>query len=62
MLVTYDANGVYGHPDHIQAHRVAWQACEQGTQGLTKFYATAAPGSGSGHHGDRRHRVPRLRR
>src|SRR5215470_8376836 len=23
VLVTYDANGYYGHPDHIQAHRVA---------------------------------------
>src|SRR5262249_9042136 len=23
VLVTYDANGCYGHPDHIQAHRVA---------------------------------------
>ena len=23
VLVSYDANGFYGHPDHIQAHRVA---------------------------------------
>jgi N-acetyl-1-D-myo-inositol-2-amino-2-deoxy-alpha-D-glucopyranoside deacetylase len=23
VLVTYDENGGYGHPDHIQAHRVA---------------------------------------
>jgi N-acetyl-1-D-myo-inositol-2-amino-2-deoxy-alpha-D-glucopyranoside deacetylase len=23
VLVTYDHNGAYGHPDHIQAHRVA---------------------------------------
>src|SRR5215210_7359378 len=22
VLLTYDANGFYGHPDHIQAHRV----------------------------------------
>ncbi len=28
VLVTYDANGYYGHPDHIQAHRVAWRAFE----------------------------------
>jgi len=28
VLVTYDANGFYGHPDHIQAHRVAWRAFE----------------------------------
>src|SRR5262244_2048596 len=27
-IVTYDANGFYGHPDHIQAHRVAWRARE----------------------------------
>jgi len=52
VLVTYDANGFYGHPDHIQAHRVAWRAFElAGTDGLTgvgglaKFYATAAPES-----------------
>ena len=44
VLVTYDANGFYGHPDHIQAHRVAWRAFEQaGGYGLTTFYATAAP-------------------
>lgn len=23
VMVTYDANGLYGHPDHINAHRVA---------------------------------------
>ncbi len=47
VLVTYDANGFYGHPDHIQAHRVAWRAFEQaGGYGLAKFYATAAPDSG----------------
>ncbi len=27
VLVTYDENGGYGHPDHIQAHRVAMAAC-----------------------------------
>ena len=43
VLVTYDANGFYGHPDHIQAHRVAWHAFQQaGDYGLAKFYATAA--------------------
>ena len=26
MLVTYDEFGGYGHPDHIQAHRVATYA------------------------------------
>ncbi|MFD7625055.1 N-acetyl-1-D-myo-inositol-2-amino-2-deoxy-alpha-D-glucopyranoside deacetylase [Streptomyces sp. NPDC059851] len=28
VLVTYDPNGGYGHPDHIQAHRVAMRAVE----------------------------------
>jgi N-acetyl-1-D-myo-inositol-2-amino-2-deoxy-alpha-D-glucopyranoside deacetylase len=50
VLVTYDANGFYGHPDHIQAHRVAWPAFQRAQQaggdGLAKFYATAAPDSG----------------
>jgi N-acetyl-1-D-myo-inositol-2-amino-2-deoxy-alpha-D-glucopyranoside deacetylase len=46
VLVTYDANGFYGHPDHIQAHRVARRAFEQaGDYGLVRFYATAAPDS-----------------
>src|SRR3954449_11799941 len=26
VVVTYDENGAYGHPDHIQAHRVAMGA------------------------------------
>lgn len=29
VLVTYDENGGYGHPDHIQAHRVTVQAFEK---------------------------------
>jgi N-acetyl-1-D-myo-inositol-2-amino-2-deoxy-alpha-D-glucopyranoside deacetylase len=42
-LLTYDANGAYGHPDHIQAHRVAWRACElAGPDTPAKVYATAA--------------------
>jgi len=28
VLVTYDENGGYGHPDHIQAHRVAMRGFE----------------------------------
>ena len=28
LLVTYDDNGVYGHPDHIQVHRVGVRAAE----------------------------------
>jgi LmbE family N-acetylglucosaminyl deacetylase len=28
VVVTYDANGFYGHPDHIQAHRITIAALE----------------------------------
>jgi LmbE family N-acetylglucosaminyl deacetylase len=28
VLTIYDANGVYGHPDHIQVHRVGLRAAE----------------------------------
>jgi N-acetyl-1-D-myo-inositol-2-amino-2-deoxy-alpha-D-glucopyranoside deacetylase len=46
VVVTYDANGFYGHPDHIQAHRVAWRAWElAGGAQTAKFYATAMPQS-----------------
>ena len=45
VLVTYDANGFYGHPDHIQAHRVAWRAFEMSDGLVRKFYATAVPKS-----------------
>ena len=27
-FVTYDEWGIYGHPDHVQAHRVGARACE----------------------------------
>jgi N-acetyl-1-D-myo-inositol-2-amino-2-deoxy-alpha-D-glucopyranoside deacetylase len=29
VVVTYDENGGYGHPDHIQAHRVAMRGVER---------------------------------
>jgi len=45
VLVTYDANGFYGHPDHIQAHRVASRAFELADGLVSKFYATAVPKS-----------------
>jgi N-acetyl-1-D-myo-inositol-2-amino-2-deoxy-alpha-D-glucopyranoside deacetylase len=45
VLVTYDANGFYGHPDHIQAHRVARRAFELAEGLVRKFYATAVPRS-----------------
>src|SRR5204862_4646138 len=28
VMVTYDDNGFYGHPDHINAHRIAVRAYE----------------------------------
>jgi N-acetyl-1-D-myo-inositol-2-amino-2-deoxy-alpha-D-glucopyranoside deacetylase len=43
VMVTYDANGYYGHPDHVQAHRVAWRAFIQAGGLVRKFYATAMP-------------------
>ncbi len=45
VMVTYDENGFYGHPDHIQAHRVAWRAFELADGLVAKFYATAIPKS-----------------
>jgi len=45
VLVTYDDNGFYGHPDHIQAYRVAWRAFEMADGLVSKFYATAVPKS-----------------
>ena len=45
VLVTYDSNGFYGHPDHIQAHRVGWRAFELADGLVRKFYATAIPKS-----------------
>ncbi|PRY01952.1 N-acetyl-1-D-myo-inositol-2-amino-2-deoxy-alpha-D-glucopyranoside deacetylase [Allonocardiopsis opalescens] len=54
VVVTYDDNGFYGHPDHIQAHRVAWRAFEKSADPdfgtgdpwqPAKFYATAMPES-----------------
>ncbi|MGE5829995.1 MAG: N-acetyl-1-D-myo-inositol-2-amino-2-deoxy-alpha-D-glucopyranoside deacetylase [Micromonosporaceae bacterium] len=48
VLVTYDPNGFYGHPDHIQAHRVATRAAElAAAEGVApaKLYWTAMPHS-----------------
>jgi N-acetyl-1-D-myo-inositol-2-amino-2-deoxy-alpha-D-glucopyranoside deacetylase len=41
VLVTYDAFGNYGHPDHIQAHRVASAAVEAADVGA--LYPEAGP-------------------
>ncbi|MES4889770.1 N-acetyl-1-D-myo-inositol-2-amino-2-deoxy-alpha-D-glucopyranoside deacetylase [Streptomyces sp. NPDC096012] len=48
VLVTYDDNGGYGHPDHIQAHRVAMRAvdlaAERGHR-IAKVYWNRVPRS-----------------
>ncbi len=43
VVVTYDDFGGYGHPDHIQAHRVTVQAVEQTRDIVQKLYYTAVP-------------------
>jgi N-acetyl-1-D-myo-inositol-2-amino-2-deoxy-alpha-D-glucopyranoside deacetylase len=45
VMVSYDDRGFYGHPDHIQAHRVAWRAFELADGQVAKFYATTVPKS-----------------
>jgi N-acetyl-1-D-myo-inositol-2-amino-2-deoxy-alpha-D-glucopyranoside deacetylase len=48
VVVTYDPNGFYGHPDHIQAYRVTMRAVElAAAEGLgpSKVYWTAVPQS-----------------
>jgi LmbE family N-acetylglucosaminyl deacetylase len=42
VVVTYNADGFYGHPDHIQAHRVTLAAAEA-TGIPAKLYFTAVP-------------------
>ena len=44
VVVTYDENGFYGHPDHIQAHRITLAALD--ACGIpAKLYYTAFPRS-----------------
>ena len=50
VLITYDEIGGYGHPDHIQAHRVAMRAAELSLQSgnkweIQKIYWNARPKS-----------------
>ncbi|MDI2128926.1 N-acetyl-1-D-myo-inositol-2-amino-2-deoxy-alpha-D-glucopyranoside deacetylase [Yinghuangia seranimata] len=54
VLVAYDEIGGYGHPDHIQAHRVAMRAAELAADpaygegepwGISKIYWNAVPRS-----------------
>jgi LmbE family N-acetylglucosaminyl deacetylase len=44
VVVTYDENGFYGHPDHIQAHRVTMAAVAM-TELPAKVYWTTVPRS-----------------
>jgi len=45
VIVSYDANGFYGHPDHIQAHRVAMRAFGKAGGLVRKMYANTVPKS-----------------
>ena len=45
ILITYDAIGGYGHPDHIQAHRVAMRASEKSDWQIQKIYWNTMPKS-----------------
>ena len=41
VLITYDENGGYGHPDHVMAHRLAMAAVEQAAWQVRKVYWAA---------------------
>ena len=45
VLITYDEFGGYGHPDHIQAHRVAMRASEISAWQIEKIYWNIMPKS-----------------
>jgi N-acetyl-1-D-myo-inositol-2-amino-2-deoxy-alpha-D-glucopyranoside deacetylase len=45
ILITYDEIGGYGHPDHIQAHRVAMRASELSSWQIQKIYWNTMPKS-----------------
>jgi N-acetyl-1-D-myo-inositol-2-amino-2-deoxy-alpha-D-glucopyranoside deacetylase len=45
ILITYDEFGGYGHPDHIQAHRVAMRASEKSNWQIQKIYWNTMPKS-----------------
>jgi len=45
ILITYDEFGGYGHPDHIQAHRIAMLAAEKSTWQIQKIYLNTMPKS-----------------
>lgn len=45
VLITYDEFGGYGHPDHIQAHRVAMAAAKESSWDIPKIYWNVTPRS-----------------
>lgn len=45
VMITYDEFGGYGHPDHIQAHRVAMAAAEKSVWEISKIYWNVTPRS-----------------
>jgi N-acetyl-1-D-myo-inositol-2-amino-2-deoxy-alpha-D-glucopyranoside deacetylase len=45
VMITYDEFGGYGHPDHIQAHRVAMAAAEKSQWNIAKIYWNVTPRS-----------------
>jgi N-acetyl-1-D-myo-inositol-2-amino-2-deoxy-alpha-D-glucopyranoside deacetylase len=45
VMVTYDEFGGYGHPDHIQTHRVAMRASELSNWQIQKIYWNIMPKS-----------------
>ncbi len=45
VLITYDEIGGYGHPDHIQAHRIAMLAAEKSSWNIQKIYWNTMPKS-----------------
>ena len=45
ILITYDEIGGYGHPDHIQANRVAMRASELSQWQIQKIYWNTIPKS-----------------
>ena len=45
VMVTYDEFGGYGHPDHIQTHRVAMRAAEISNWKIQKIYWNIMPKS-----------------
>jgi LmbE family N-acetylglucosaminyl deacetylase len=51
VVVTYDPNGFYGHPDHIQAHRITMAALER-TGSTAKVYWTTMPRSAMAKFGE----------